>query len=120
MSDSVRWQELEERRGNLLAKPTTCRNLRCTSDLADVEAACPPSTCRRPGILRAGNVDEIVDVSSPKFHRVQQVLVSKFLNLKMRQKGAHLRPRRMPARARTGLFSMLSVSSRWCELIEVC
>jgi hypothetical protein len=41
------------------------------------------------------HADEIVDVISSQFHKVQQVRLSKSLNLKTRQKGAHLRPRQI-------------------------
>jgi hypothetical protein len=39
----------------------------------------------------------MVDVDSPEFHKVQQVMFSKLLNLKMRQERAYLRTRRFPA-----------------------
>ena len=43
----------------------------------------------------SATVDKIVDVLSPRFHRVQQPRLSKMLNLKTRQKGAHLCPRQV-------------------------
>jgi hypothetical protein len=58
------------------------------------------------------NVDKIVDMDSSRFQRVQQGLFSKLLNLKMRQRGAHLRPRRIPALRENALFSLASVSIR--------
>jgi hypothetical protein len=39
------------------------------------------------------NVVKIVDMDSSRFHRVQQPRPSKLLNLKMRLRVAHLRPR---------------------------
>ena len=44
----------------------------------------------------AANVVEIVDVSSSNFHRVPPGRFSKLLNLKMHEKGAHLRPSWLP------------------------
>jgi len=63
---------------------------------------------------------EIVDVSSSKFHRVQQGQFSKLLNLQIQKKGAHLRPRRIPAFNGSRLFSTHSVSIRCGQLIEHC
>ena len=63
---------------------------------------------------------EIVDVSSSKFHRVQQGQFSKLLNLQIQKKGAHLRLSRFTASRENALFSVLSVSTRWAPPVELC
>jgi hypothetical protein len=59
--------------------------------------------------INVPTVDKIVDIHSPKFHRVQQPRLSKLLNLKMRSTVAHLRLRRIPVARENALFSVASV-----------
>jgi len=77
------------------SRPRTCRNSRCAPVAVEVIVAVFPSTSACPGIPRRRIVVEIVDVSSPKFYNVQQVRFSKLLNLKTREKGGPLSPRRI-------------------------
>jgi hypothetical protein len=106
----------------------------CTPDLSRTPAAIAgalpatprayhgffPVTSRYPEIPRRRIVVEIVDVSSPKFHKFQQVLFSKLLNLKIRKKGGPLSPRRLLRFRENPLFLAHFVSARCGQLVESC
>jgi hypothetical protein len=70
--------------------------------------------------VKSATVNKIVDTYSPKFHKVQQPRSCKLLNLKMRKKGAQLRPRRIPASRESALFSAAFVSMICGRLVEPC
>ena len=75
---------------------------------------------RLPIRMNAATVDKIVDIFSSRFQRVQQPRLSKLLNLKTRQRVAHLRPRRIPDSRESALFSVASVSMRCGRLVGRC
>jgi hypothetical protein len=79
-----------------------------------------PITSACPGISRQRTVVEIVDVSPPEFHNVQQVSFSKLLNLKMLMRGGPLSPRRFPAFSQSALFSKCWFHWRCARPIESC
>src|SRR5579871_458470 len=65
------------------------------------------ATCDWLSLCRWSNVVETVAKDSSRLNK----RVSKLLNLKMLQEGAHLRPRQIPARFGNALFSSPSVPS---------
>src|ERR1039457_4985177 len=97
-----------------------CPNCRCAPSPVKVVVPCFPRTCDTTEFLAREIVVEIVDMDSSRFHKVQQARFSKLLNLQMRQRGAHLCPRRIPASCKNALFSTASVSMRCGRLVEPC
>jgi hypothetical protein len=96
-----------------------CRNSKCAPAATEAIPAFFPVTSACAGIPRRRVVVEIVDVDSSEFHNIQQVRFSKLLNLKIRQEGAHLRPRQFTGKGKIGLFPTYSVSADGTILLKL-
>jgi hypothetical protein len=95
-------------------------NSRCAPASAEPTIAFLSGTSRMPRVRRRRIVVEIVDVSSPKFHNIQQARFSKLLNLKMRKEGGPLSPRRMAKSRGNRVFSTHCFSAICGTHVEAC
>lgn len=74
--------------------------------------------CHAPGTT--GNVVEIVDTGSPRFNKVQQGRLCKWLSLKTDFRDDHMFRSPLTTFSENGLFSTYSVSIRCAQVIERC